>query len=133
MKRLRHGESCAQQQKTHKSVPKSDPTGPRVESGLPNSLLYTCVCWLHRLPRSWTPPLTFPVSITFPTSSFLPPKRRPCFSRALGKPPSLFQSFSVSLTSPERIKVLHSKGPTCLLPPPPDTEHSTGYHTLLNG
>lgn len=30
MKRLRHGESCARQQKTHKSVPKSDPTGPRV-------------------------------------------------------------------------------------------------------
>lgn len=103
------------------------------ESGLPNSLLYTCVCWLHRLPRSWTPPLTFPGSITFPTSSFRPPWRRPCFSRALGKPPSLYQSFFLSLTSPDRIKVLHSKGPTCLLRPPPDTEHSTGYHTLLNG
>lgn len=86
------------------------------ESGLPNSLLYTCMRWLHRLPRSWTTPFTFPVSITFPTSSFLPPRRRACFSRALGKPQSLYQSFFVSLTSPERINVLHSKGPTCLLP-----------------
>lgn len=109
MKRLRHGESRARQQKTNKRVPKSDPTGPRVWAPKLSAL------HMHALAAQAAKKLN--TALHFSCEHHLsylvlsPSQKETLLLRVLGKSQSLYQLFFVSLTSPERIKVLQSKGP----------------------